>query len=395
MIAAFTAHPKRSFDKVGLVVIGLWAAMLLIMIANAGRVIPFKSSPGQTLAGIDNYLIPLASIILAGHWLASHRSPRRLLDSVAAGIVIGTAASAIFASVGLWTDITPVGRVFWGSLDTATDSGSQKSIDMYSFGRIVGFFAQPAESGAAYGLGILSCVYLMERCHSHPIYRWLTTIAFGLLTLGGILAVSKIFLFIALPVAVGLLLSRRDASARRSIFLALGAVTLFRFASPVTNDWEGTKRIEGLLSGGNGEFITYYTAGRFGSNSQILELVEYVLRTSPWFGYGASGLNRPQDSAVAEIMVVGGLVGLILLISILTLVCYTLFQSRPGRSPEIRRLGIATFILIVGASAGVPALTANRVSGPLWILLTVIAFARWPVPTPPAIPARLTHNKAW
>jgi hypothetical protein len=176
------------------------------------------------------------------------------------------------------------------------------------------------------------------------------------ITVGGILAVSKIFLLIGLPVGLW------------QILLVLGEIR-----SGLTPEWTGAKVLLRLLPSNNQEILDLYTAGRLGDDSTLAVVTEAVLHGSPIVGYGAGGLRVPYDNGLVEALVVGGVVGAALFTAVLITLATAWWRARRrDGTRETTRLSGGLVAVVVGGAVGVPSLTVNRCSTVVWLLLALL-----------------------
>ncbi|MEV0806090.1 hypothetical protein [Micromonospora sp. NPDC050200] len=112
-----------------------------------------------------------------------------------------------------------------------------------------------------------------------------------------------------------------------------------------------------------------YSAGRYGEQSTLDEVVDSVLRDAPWFGYGLGGLAMPYDSGWVEALVLGGVVGMVVHGLVLVALVVRWAQVRGEMSPQVRWVGGGVPLIVVVGDLGVPTLTANRVATVVWLLL--------------------------
>jgi hypothetical protein len=176
----------RDFLVVAGCIVGIFA------VAAVGLMLPkWESSPwgwGSPLANLDNLALPVA-VLVAVAGLAHRVGRERALDAATATLAIGCAAMAAVSVVqaiapGLVSWFLPA---FWGEGGTP-----ERALTM---GRITGPLGTPALAGAMFTLGVLAVGYAYRNR-----LRWMLPLL-ALVTIGGLLTVSKNFLFVGLPVA--------------------------------------------------------------------------------------------------------------------------------------------------------------------------------------------------
>ncbi|WP_250290638.1 hypothetical protein [Frankia sp. CiP1_Cm_nod1] len=361
---------RLRFDGWYACVLGLWAFLAFsAMISPDGPVIPGRFLPGSMLSGVDNYLYPLAALLLVSCWLATGYTRLDLLDAVCAAFVTLVAGNGIIAFSGLF--VNPVGwlQKFWGygpaTLETTV------AVRAFSNGRLTGIFAQPAEAGIACALALFAALYLFARPgRDRPVLLGLVATP---VFVGGVLSASKMFLLIGIPLA--LWQAVRQGRRLRRVLVIAAMAGLFRLVLTQVDvpRWRGAWMLSALFSRGDGgDVVEKYTAGRLGSNGASGMVFDYVLATRPWFGYGAGGLAVSYDSSWVEVVIVGGVLGVVLFALVLAVLAGTWLAGRPARSGPQRPFATSVLIMSVAATAGLPAFTANRVALFTWIFLALL-----------------------
>lgn len=316
-------------------------------------------SGGGVLAGLDNAILPFVVILIVLGLTVLGGDPQRLLRRVTGWIVLLmclNAAAAIMQFQGLY-DFS----AWYGSEGLESVSGRAAQL-----GRYGGLINQPAEAGALYSIAGLCAVY---RLRHRPV---LLVLALAALVSGGVLTVSKVFLLGGLPlVLIALLRGGANRASRLFAMVAVAFAGWVAVSAELLPEWTGADRIRGLLPTGSESWVEVFTASRYGgaSGGTTGQVVDAVM-SGPWaFGYGASGLQVPYDSGWVEALVVAGVFGVA--VQALVFVALGRGWARMPRCPERTLLGYLVLIL-VGASLGLPALTANRVATVAWILLALL-----------------------
>ena len=339
--------------------------LLFTVVAMVGAIGPQAPSifrEGSFLAGTDNLLLPIAVLIVIAGAVAV-RDAEYLLEVAGRIIVVGAAVNALVALASTRTDLSFFLRPFWaqaGAATTVSESASQQ-------GRFGGVFNQPAEAGTIYGLAALLAVYLYCR---RP---WILAIALTLISLGGILSVSKIFIFAGLPLALLYLIRTAVISGRAGALVATLSLVAMGPRAFGIGEWSGLASLERLFRPDAGQgIVDLYTAGRFSSGSGLLGVFDQVLSVSPIFGVGVSGWRVPYDSAWGESLVVAGLFGTVAVICTYAAI---VFVAITLRGPT-RDLALAISLFLVVASFGISSLTANRVASLVWVVVALLAMIR-------------------
>jgi hypothetical protein len=369
---------------------GLKAVLLIWLIPTSialiGAFFAHTAPPGfelgvSALAGIDNYLLPVALIGLVGYWLVRQpASPLALLDRVALSVVALASANAAVA-LAQFARIIPMSWLlhFW----TAEGGTASVTVLALANSRFTGVFGHPAEAGLAYSIALLLLTYLVvSRPGRHPV---LSLFALGLLGAGSFITQSKTVILLGLPLLLVLLLARsfRSEAARRwllAVSLAgagIGAVVL----TVATSQFSWLVRQWFRFAGSPGDILGVLSAGRYGTSSLLSGTLRAVLTTEPFFGFGAAGLRTPYDSAWLELLAFAGVVGLAAYLALLWILVREWLRRAQGMPAGLWILSAGALALTLGGSFGFPALTVNRSSTLLWLTLLLSLFS-----TPPADP---------
>lgn len=374
---------------------------LYVAVAAAGALVvdsQISVAPGSLPAGLDNALLPLATLTVTACWmqLLPAHVLLRLVSWVLVGALSLNSVLAIVSSyVGL--DRLPFLAYFW----SAAGSGGSVAELAATNGRFSGVFNQPAEAGVAYSLAAVCLVHLVTA--GPVVSRAIWVPCWVLLLVGGLMSQSKIFVVGGVAIAAVLvLLGRRDR-----VLLATSAVVSVAGAIVVgTRGWLGAWGTSGTIGWYAGSieagdsWLFTLSSGRFGRGTGpygdavgapapttdggetliepggLLKLGRLVLDEHPLFGVGARGLSVSYDSTWIEALIVGGAVGtlLVLLVHIGLLVRWVRLRGVLGR--DDRFLAAAVVLLAWGSSFGMPSLTGNRESSMLWILLGLLIVFR-------------------
>jgi hypothetical protein len=330
-------------------------------LAPAGTAAELTNVPaGSFAAGLDNVLLPLAVLIIGCLLTSGGADVLSLVRVLGNVLVISLCVNTVLAYLSLTQDPPPFLSIFWSQ---NSEQGSV-ALRAATTGRFSGIINQPAEAGVLYGIGLLTAIYL----YRNHLLRFLA--ATVMLTIGGLLTASKIFLLLSLPVALWLVWQSGGIRARICASLA-GLSTL---AIIVIQARVADTPIGGYLpSQANDGLLNYYTAGRFGTGSTLWHgVVSPVLKTSPWFGLGAGGVALPYDNGWIEALVVAGLVGVAVYTAVLVTLVVCWLRQRQHTDPATSRLGGGVLLIVIGGSLGLPVLTANRVATVVWLLIGLL-----------------------
>jgi hypothetical protein len=337
--------------------------------------------------GLAYFLLPAALILVTWFWTLTVPAAR-LIIVIAQTTVVAMTANAVLSIAQLASGNAAVLSVLPRFWDSQAAPGSVASLAAEN-GRYTGIFNQPAEAGIAYGLALFCLIFLTQRgtrLRGGPALC--APVAGGaLLITGGVLTVSKMFLFLALPLAAILVMRARRNRVRVVLAAALiaGAFWLLGHAGMLPAWPTGSAELHGLLSP-SGPLVSTYTANRYGQGGSLGPVASDVLRSSLWYGFGAGGLDVPYDSMWIEVLAVSGLIGLVLLLLILGALAHRWVRLRGSLGRPEWLLAGASLALAAGGSLGLPSLTANRASTLLWLILGVLVCAQHPRqrPVPPA-----------
>lgn len=312
---------------------------------------------GSLLAGYDNVLLPIAILLLVWSLVPAERA-LDALRTFGAAIALCAAGNGVLAIVGIVVDLSPVLRPFW------TGDGSSVADLAAELGRLGGVFNQPVEAGIVYGIGGLCAVYVWR---DRPV---LLAALLAVITVGGLLSVSKAFIIGAMPFVLAYWLWSQRGQRRVVAVLAGGLALLGVLQSGLVERWVGLDYLTRLLDPSGG-LVDFYSAGRFAERSTFSIVVDAALAHSPLVGVGPGGWVVAYDGAIAEALVVAGVLGLLLygstLVGMLTLV-------RTGG--EEGRLALLLAIVVAGGCLGFSPLTANRVATVVWVLMALLVLVR-------------------
>lgn len=263
-----------------------------------------------------------------------------------------------WAFISMRSDVTTINLYFWGGEDSV-------ALRALTNGRYSGIFNQPMEAGTIYSIGLFCWYYLLKIKKQLKIGDFL---ALMFLTLGGLLSVSKVFLFIGFPMFLLVMLINK--TFYRHFIKVLSCTILFAIITlQLLVVWKGG---EYLLRFWKPEqnLTRLVTAGRFGENSQQKLLFNSVIEHNYLLG-GGYGFSNVYDSLYFYFFSIGGIVGLILLLILyLSFFKQIINQLKNSRNETIILLLLFFFIIMTGF--GAPVLVLNRVDIVLWLLITII-----------------------
>jgi len=342
-------------------VAALWIIMLVIsvigVVAPVANTSPYQF--GRPLAGIDNLLGPIA--ILAITWAltgstANNETIVRTVCGITVWAMAANTALEIWAVAGGHIDLSS-----WHGPQTLALTSAER---LEVMGRFCGIFSQPTDAGLLFSIAVVAVVHLYRQ---RP---WLLVPVMIILAVGGILTVSKTFLFVGLPVGIYQMIKVRGNRKSRAVAAIVTLLTGGALAqTSILPAWSGEDYLLRLFTMDGS--LELFTAGRYGSESSLSGAVDAVMSIAPFGGVGAQGLAVAYDSGPVEALVMAGLVGVVCYVGITLLIVRAAWKS----APEFRRLATGLGLIAAAASAGAPALTANRAGTILWLILGLTALS--------------------
>jgi len=240
--------------------------------------------------------------------------------------------------------------------------------------RFSGFFNQPMEAGIAYSVGLFSWMYLVSKKHINVKMKYVIMLA--LIFVGGIVSVSKIFIFGGIGIFfLNLIFRKNFLKKSKNLFLWIPIIIPIS-VTYLSNNWQGGSYFNRLFMFENIKeqgFINLITAGRFGGeSSQQKKLMGMIWESSPFIGQGM-GSQKIYDSAFFHFFSSGGLIALsmyILVIFYLIVISLNFFIYNYIREEAVYFFNIVAIIIL--ASFGSPILTINRASVIIWVFVALL-----------------------
>jgi hypothetical protein len=338
------------------------------VVAAIGVVAPVAGAPwdpGKVLGGADNLLRPIAVFLLASVWMVTTVSRERLLKLACKIVIFAMCSNTILEFIESQIDISQWLSVFWSSIAQDVQSGTVAG-RAAQLGRLTGILNQPAEAGTLYGIAMLAALYLWRQ---RP---WRLTIALALLTAGGILTVSKIFLFGALPIMAWQFFRLTEDRPKRFRLAVLAGLTgSFLTIAILLPNWTGSSFLI-RYTAPSSNYLAFFSAGRFSPDSSLILIVNTVISISLLTGFGLGGLAVPYDNGWIQALVFAGVLGTIIYTTIFFVLVRAWWMRRQHLTKSEALFAGGLVLLAAGASAGFPALTGNRVATVLWILVSLM-----------------------
>ncbi|MCF1613602.1 hypothetical protein LQF59_00815 [Tetragenococcus koreensis] len=273
-------------------------------------------------------------------------------------LIIMLCINATWAFVSMIGDVTFINLYFWGGEDSV-------ALRALTNGRYSGIFNQPMESGTIYSIGLF-CWYYLVKLKKQIKMNDLVKLIF--LFFGGILSVSKVFLFVGAPLFLLAMLTNKTfyryfikvlSWSIATIFLVMQLLVIWKGGNYLARFWAPGQNLASLL-----------TAGRFGEDSQLVTLFKSVSEHNLFIG-GGYGFSDVYDSLYFYFFSIGGIIGLAFLL-ILLLTFYKQISSQYKKKGSEYIVFLLLFCLIVAGGVGAPILTLNRVNILVWIMIAII-----------------------
>lgn len=355
------------------IIVGLFLFLLLVFLANT-YASDFHPPIYKVLADVDNYTQPICLILITNYCL--RRLSRDELYSILANVIktiilllsINTvlAISSVFYGIWFLKYFNVAGEISggWTVLESAA-----------TMGRFTGIFNQPFEAGVAYGIGLISIIFMFmveNKLSSRLIRPAYLILGFVLVMVGGVLSVSKVFfpLSIAISLVFFLAGSRRFLKvALRQLLLAILIISAITYV--LLDAWDGSAYFLRLVNFEQGaDLVELYSAGRFASSAGGTSVVtDHLTDSNLLLGYGLGSIQTP-DNGYLEVLYFGGAVGVLIYIALL----FTLFYySIKGlhRQPFLAWYMTSLIVFVAVAGLGAPIFGINRSNFFLIIPLTV------------------------
>jgi hypothetical protein len=326
------------------------------------------------VAGLENFLQPAALLMVVGLSVqgVGRESRVALLRVAIRTYLVLLAVNSAVALATIYTDVWPLARHFVAS-SIGPDAAStwQRAA---AIGRFTGLFNQPIEAGLAYSAGVIGWAYLVG---SYRTVSWRDWFLFGAVALGGVLSVSKTFLFVGFPAGLlyWALWAGRHQVARPRTVLAIGTAGIAGAA--LLQKWQAAAyamRFFGRSATAADirdltATLDLLTAGRYaqGVESTVQRLFAEVMAGAPVHGFGF-GAYPTLENAYLEYLYLGGLVALGFYLAVLGIMGGMAALGRVATPRESTFLAVL-LALMLAAGLGGPVLTINRAS----VALTVFS----------------------
>lgn len=328
------------------------------------------------IANFESFFQPLGILLVIGAYVGWPSDWRlaELLQRTCGVLVLALAANTVLMLVHVTTGESWFFEPFLPARNPLMD-GENTWDRALELGRYTGIFGSPFEAGLVYSLGLLTWVYLERVSSRISVPRVLCVI---LLLAGPLLSVSKIAILGGIPLAVAYYLWPERGQwgrlpVRTGVLLTL-MVTVASVIWGLSAQWAGADRLARLLAlDSDAGALSLITAGRVGSGESVGTIrphIDLVMENAPIWGFGY-GQKVIVDNAFLQVLVAGGLVGLLLYSAALFFIAMA-NRRRANSQPE-RLLLLFSFVFVLLASFGGPVLTKNRFSTAYWSIFALAA----------------------
>lgn len=346
--------------------------ILMCTVIGVQSIGTFDATAMRSWQEAEAFTQTIALLIALSILVDSHSAARlkEMFEATVAIVLLCLCVNTILIIAQMHWDMWWLTRAFTGQYDLAREE-SRVWLRSANAGRYIGIFNQPFESGLAYGVGILLCMYRLVQENARLSTNLLI---FVMIFVGAWISGSKVILFVAFPIAILLaaawvivLKDRRHWILRRAACVALCLAVLLPIlvSQSEIGFMKSFFRMDYLSERSALELVS---GGRFGKS----DTTNVERHLSDAFADWEVGRGIPSrfafDNAYLQIMAYGGIVALALYLVWLAIPAFVgIVKAR--ESPGEASLLVSMVGLILGAGMGAPVLQINRVS---ILLCTVI-----------------------
>lgn len=396
LIAFFSLKSGLGFlvgkDKHVFMIVVLFLSLLLwfiiTTIANG-----LNPSINKVLADIDNYTQPIWLILITSYCvrkLNTDESINVLTNAIKTIVIllgINTVISISSIFYGTWYleyfNVAGESQVGGGDFETVLEKAATQW-------RYTGIFNQPFEAGVAYGVCLISIIFLLileRKLSSWRISPFFLKLGFVSTVVGGVLSVSKVFFPLSVFISfIFFVVTSKGFSKKlfskmflRSLFSSL--IILFIVSYFLLGQWEGLDYFLRLVNLGKdyseGDLLELFTAGRYSTSGGSSVVTERLNDPNLIFGYGLGSIQTP-DSGYLEVLYFGGIFGIIIYLFILSAIFYfSIIKLRA--QPTVAKYLVSMLMLSLLSGLGAPIFGMNRSNFfliiPMTIALHLLAFS--------------------
>ncbi len=325
------------------------------------------------LASIEQYLQPVCVTIIISGTLGTlsskerERAVFRAMGTLIWGLSLNVVAVLACVAFDQMMAFQP-----WLPPSFQEDLHGQEGVWLraLSHGRYSGIFNQPFEQGLAHSVGLFAWGSLQA-------HRGRTSMQdagkLALLVLGGLLCISKMFIFGGLSLFVVFTLLYRPFRSAILTWPVFAAVVVMVQAVPLLGTfWEGFLAFQSLIQTDQGDLLLAWTAGRYSTEGvsgteHYSEIWSEIWAQSPLIGFGFSPFPV-LDSGPLAIAAAGGLIGLILFSgSMLAGVAKLIILAKKRHEYWV---SFALLAIMIGGCLGAFSFVVNRGSTCFWVIFT-------------------------
>lgn len=330
-----------------------------------------RASAERVVAGMEHFVRPPALIFLLALMTRSLERAALIHSLRLACFVICLllAINSILCVAQVYSDTWPLVQYF-----VRPDLGREQSAWLWQIsvqhGRYCGIFSQAAENGVAHSIGLLAWIYYASSTRKVSLSLW---VLLGMVIVGGVMSVSKSFLFGGL--GAGIVYVLFSPSARRivrwkAMVIATGCMVTIK---EISGQWTGFDRLLtyfGEDESGMGA-LQLYSGNRITEEGSIADQFYALWYEGPFTGFGFGyDFGFPFDDAWLEFFAQGGAVAACVYSLILFMLGRVALFGLRARKEE-GFLMISLLIFTVACGMGVPTLTLNRGSTLSWVLFSL------------------------
>ena len=360
---------RGRLQKVFIPTLLLSTALFALVIAST---VLGPTAPGMLKSGLgrwDHYSRPVAILLVAA--VAYHGSTHEELEHAFQRsiwiLLLGVSLNGLLQCAQMATDVSAILNPF---LPDASAGWTVASVSAAN-NRLTGIFNQPLEHGLVYGVALLSCVYCWRNGRVSPLMLLTSTI---LIFVGGLLAFSKVFLVVAVPLAVLQALVQGGVRLRHIAGAIIGVAAVAVAASILLTQWAGAEAVYALfrMLGDPQMILLALSGGRLGKEGNLGQeiIVANTLaafRQSPLFGVGTASGAILRDNEYLMTLAECGIVGIFFLFARFAALLLPLV-GRGWRHPAAPFFASLVLLAFIGGQGG-PVSGIPRSGTILWVFL--------------------------
>ncbi|MFL0459143.1 hypothetical protein ACH0CA_01500 [Kytococcus sedentarius] len=316
--------------------------------------------PGAAVANLDALILPFATFLITAASTARY-GWSRVLTTIATCAVTVLALNAMLQLAQV-AAVAPDLAAWRVTTDTALGTTAERAATL---GRFTGIFGQPALAGVVYSVGLLLAVYVAR---GRPVVQFALV---ALMATGGIVAASKAFLLVGLPVGAWCYLRTTSGASHRAALAAVGATAVWLVGSSTFfTQWAGAERVIAALT--ETTDVAAATGNRYGEDSTTKVVSSLVLDHQPLVGFGAQGVSTATDAGWLHILTVSGVIGVALMVVMLLALWVAWLQARTTAPAPVTTLFGGLLVVLTASNLAFPVFIGNRLSVIVWALLAVL-----------------------